>query len=142
MNKLVIILFALFLSSCSAQNVYYGIPDDTGHLNKGDCVVLNFPNHANSKFLSPDDFNDIISMMQKNSTLKFRIELNVFMGASKANYKYSELLAQSMNEIIEFKSPGLKNYSTVPMGDTNPRSKDEDDVLYKERNTRIEIFIE
>jgi len=147
MKKIAFILFfVFFVIQGYSQYVYYGYPTDTVALKKGSIVILNIPSfslNGGNRFVKPENFDNLVKLLETNETNTLRIEVNSFWGLDSSVCEHlSSRLCDNIQEILESKT-NLKNYYIVSNGSKNPIScKEKENWVYIYKNSRIEIIVE
>ena len=137
-----IVIFSILFLKGYPSEVYYGYKSADNELKKADKFITNLPDNINGRFTKPEDFDELIKLLETNPTKHFKIEINVFLGGlEKNNLVYSNNLCTSLEKILEFKT-SINNFDLISKGSSNAIFLNEDDPNYKFYNTRIEILVD
>ncbi len=141
MKTYYLIVFFFFLSAYTySQNIYYGYPENTDALKKGDIIILNIPEHINGRYNKSKELDRLINFLCLNKHNIYKIEINLFWGTAELNVNYTKSLCNNLKELLDEKS--IKNYKIKFNGNSKPIFLDKSSKSYKLYNTRLEIIVE
>lgn len=136
---LLVAVLTMMSSKTYGQSVIYGFPQTEKQIAKADILLINIPSHQDGRFRDSQQMLNIIDLVNKNPTLQFRIEINIFLESRDFDLAYSKSLAQSLTKYLDKKAT-QKNYEIAGLGRDNPIFLNEQHPLYQKMNMRIQIF--
>lgn len=138
-----ILLFFWFSVLCLnvyTQQIYFGYPDSVVDLKKGDKIILNIPIHKDGRFIPEKGIDRLIQFLNSDSNFVFRIEIHFFYGSDEFAEKYSRFICKNLKTHL-LPECWFSNYDLYSCGNAYPIFLNEDSVIYKEINTRMEILV-
>ena len=138
-----IVLFFCFSVLCLnvyTQQIYFGYPDSTDNLKKGDKIILNIPIHKDGRFIPEKGIDRLIQFLNSDSNFVFRIEIHFFYGSDDFVEKYSRFLCKNLKTHL-LSECRFSNYDIYNCGNTYPFFFNEESAIYDEVNTRMELIV-
>lgn len=135
------VILSFVCSSVYAQKIYFGYPLSLSDLSNKDRVLINIPTHIDGRFIPEGGVNKLVELLNKDSTLFFRIEIHYFFGSDEFAEDYSKFICTSLEWYLK-QSTHYSNYDLFGLGKSHPVFLDKAGPNYNKMNTRIEILVE
>ncbi len=139
-----ILLFSLLLQCCSseelsAQQVYFGIPDNDRVLVPGSTIITNLPIHSSGRFIPSESLDSLVTFLKDQKILNIKIEINYFHFPPAPSQRYSNKLANHLHDLLKLRTNDI--WEVKSNGSENPIFLNKDSKKYKFINTRLDIYI-
>ena len=134
-----LILYCLY-NNCCSQNVYLGVPYSDVALCSGDLIILNIPQNRDGRFSNDREIDDVVKIIDSDSTLMFHISIHMVRGDEMFLMSYTEFIGKCLTSVLEDKCQ-FCNFDVRGLGKSVPIYNQEN-VVYQKINTRMEILIE